>query len=274
MDLQPCGSTKAIAFHICAYVPKSERSRVTAAISEAIQLIMREDTDIKHKLFKACMKIFHEQQVSAPESAFRLCHLPLRHSSRKCIFLNTRKPELRYRVVKFDDRGEHSGFCTNIFDRYEKRPTHHEDFDFDGMCLLEFAIRFEPLFKNVNDEDLLDVDFDDDLDTGRRKRQIKLLEDKQMLIRTREAVVRVSYFTETENAEDYFYSMLVQYLPFRSGNELLFGYESAKDALLVREEKKAMNEYMQLFRERDQQLENAFNQIHALENPSQLSRCS
>ncbi|KAG5685134.1 hypothetical protein PVAND_014328 [Polypedilum vanderplanki] len=67
------------------------------------------------------MRILKEREVSAAECAYRLCHLPLRGSSRSTVFLNTRKPEQRYYVSKFEGN-EAVGMCSNIFERYEKRP--------------------------------------------------------------------------------------------------------------------------------------------------------
>ncbi|GIY04089.1 ATP-dependent DNA helicase [Caerostris darwini] len=88
--------------YIAKYLSKTEPEGVDFGIAQAIQQIQREESDISRKLFRICMKILHERQVSAAECAYRLCHIPLRDSSRSCIFLNTRKPEQRYRVLQFD----------------------------------------------------------------------------------------------------------------------------------------------------------------------------
>lgn len=95
------------------------------------------------------MKILHERQVSACESVYRLCHLSMKQSSRRCVFINTRKPEQRYKVLRFlnDDA---SGFCMNIIDRYTKRPNNpYPTYQFDEMSLMEFAMLFEPHYSKV-----------------------------------------------------------------------------------------------------------------------------
>ncbi|KAL4721733.1 hypothetical protein ACJJTC_014266 [Scirpophaga incertulas] len=94
-------------------------------VSRAIQQIRREETDVSRKMFKICMRILRERQVSACECVFRLCHLSMRDSSRKTIFVNTRKAEQRYKVLKFNEAGQAAGYCANIFERYEKRPAEH-----------------------------------------------------------------------------------------------------------------------------------------------------
>lgn len=159
MDIQPCGTNEAIAFYIAKYVSKSEPTQLDSSVAQAIRQIQREETEISRKLFKVCMRILKERQVSACECAFRLCHLNFRNSSRKCTFLNTRKPEQRYRVLKFDSNGLATGYCNNIFERYENRPTEHLNYDFNNMCLLEFAMLFEPYYVKLNQdsEDCVDI---------------------------------------------------------------------------------------------------------------------
>ncbi|GIY15745.1 ATP-dependent DNA helicase [Caerostris darwini] len=100
MDIQPCGSNETIAYYITKYLSKAEPEGVDSGIAQAIQQIQREESDISRKLFRICMKILHERQVSAAECAYRLCHIPLRDSSRSCIFLNTRKSVLHSIAIR------------------------------------------------------------------------------------------------------------------------------------------------------------------------------
>ncbi|XP_054719206.1 ATP-dependent DNA helicase PIF1-like [Uloborus diversus] len=85
-------------------------------------------------------------------------------------------------------------------------------------------------------------------------------------IRNVTAVVRVPYFVASTDPENFYYSLLLQYMPYRSEQELLEGFNSSKEAFLAREEAlKRNSEQMEEYRERDRQLENAFNQAHAFE---------
>lgn len=93
MDRQhgyPCGSNEAMAYYIAKNLSKAEPNGLDSGIAQAIQQIQREETKNSRKLLRICMKILHERQVSAAECAYRLCHIPLRDSSRSCISLNTR----------------------------------------------------------------------------------------------------------------------------------------------------------------------------------------
>lgn len=105
------------------------------------------------------MRLLNEQQVSACECAYRLSLLHLPDSSRECVFLNTWKPEHRYRLLRFDESNTATGYCSNIFGRYEKRPIHHAHYDSYDMSLTEFAMVFEPYYKKQdNSEDSIDQD--------------------------------------------------------------------------------------------------------------------
>lgn len=233
MDIQPCGSNEAIAYYIAKYLSKAEPEGVDSGIAQAIQQIQREETDLSRKLFKICMKILRERQISAAECAYRLCHIPLRNSSRNCIFLNTRKPEQRYRVLQFDRSGHAIYYYTNIFERYEKRPLQHPDYDFANMSLTEFAMLFEPHYpKVVNDtEESVDHDAYEE-QSNKRRPLITLLNASKMVVRTVPAVVRVPCFIAASDPESFFYSLLLQYMPYRSETELLEGFDNTKEAFL------------------------------------------
>ncbi|KAJ8889128.1 hypothetical protein PR048_008622 [Dryococelus australis] len=112
MDIQPCGSNEGIAFYVAQYISKAEPTQVDASVAQALRQIQREESNISWKLFK---------------------------------------PEKRYRVLQFNEAGQAAGYCSNIFDRYEKRPVEHADYDFNNMSLLEFAMLFGPYYAKRQD---------------------------------------------------------------------------------------------------------------------------
>ncbi|GFQ82355.1 ATP-dependent DNA helicase [Trichonephila clavata] len=133
------------------------------------------------------------------------------------------------------------------------------------MCLLEFAMLFEPHYEKSNQEPEECVDiYEPERQT--RQRLITLTDNSKMVIRNVPAVVRVPYFVAASDPENYYYSLLLQYVPFRNESELIVDYDTARYSFLVREsDLRATNARLEIFRERDRQLENAFNQIHAFE---------
>src|SRR6202042_534702 len=95
-------------------------------------------------------------------------------------------------------------------------------------------------------------------------RLLHLLDGTKMKIRSRPAVVRVPFFREADDPENYFYSLLAQYLPFHDEAQLLEGYDSPKDAFLAREvQLMASSAHLEIHRARDRQLDNAINQVNA-----------
>ncbi|XP_053968624.1 uncharacterized protein LOC128870052 [Anastrepha ludens] len=135
------------------------------------------------------------------------------------------------------------------------------------MSLTEFAMLFEPHFpKKLSDtEESVDHDAYEE-QTNMRRPLITLLDKSKMVVRNVPAVVRVPYFIAASDPENFSYSLLLQYMPYRSETEILEGFDNAKEAFVARESRlRETSRHMCQHRERDQQLENAFNQIHAFE---------
>lgn len=79
----------------------------------------------------------------------------MRESSRATVFLNTRKPEQRYKMLKFNVCGQADGFCLTIFEKYEMRRLEHEVYNFKDMSLIEFAMRFQTYYIKTLDEEII-----------------------------------------------------------------------------------------------------------------------
>lgn len=251
----------------------SERTTVTSSSSDAFIRnggIRKEKTDLSKKMYKICMKILNCRQVSSCECIYRLCHLPMKHSSRSTVFINTRRPELLYRVLKFTRFNEASGFCNNLFDRYEKRHDYHSDFNFETMTVCEFAMLFEAYYKKTqvfDDDENGDEEIHRDISSSKIKNKLITLKDNtKMRARNQPAVLSFPHFNLSKDRENYYYSMLVQHIPFRNEKDLLVNHLSAEAAFLHNEPTlRDNNTRMELYRQRDQELENAFNQLNAFQ---------
>lgn len=149
------------------------------------------------------MTILQGRHISACECVFRLFHLNLRHSSIKCIFLNTRIHHQRSKVLKFHESRRATAFCANIFELYDKRPTQHVEYFFETSSLLEFAMRFELHYnkKQDNYEEVVDIYETDNLQT--KNLFIRRIDGSKMLLRNIPAVVRVLYFKTSDDTESF-----------------------------------------------------------------------
>ncbi|KAF0715311.1 ATP-dependent DNA helicase [Aphis craccivora] len=98
-------------------------------------------------------------------------------------------------MLKFDTAGRSTvDFFANIFQRYENRPLEHADYNFPAMCLLEFAMRFQPHYRKPRGEGNVDQDANDEVPGRQRKTIIKLIDKSEIIARNVTAAVRVPYF--------------------------------------------------------------------------------
>ncbi|KAF8790652.1 hypothetical protein HNY73_005640 [Argiope bruennichi] len=171
------GRSKTVVNNFLKLKDNYEPEGVTNSIAQAIREIRREESNLSRQLFRICMRILKERQVFACECVFRLGYLNLRENSRKGVFLNKRKPETRYRMIKFNEVGQAEGFAANIFKLYAIRPlgeAHgYNGYNFNTMNLMTFAMLFEPYYprRSENSEDNIDQG------TGRAvKRAVEMME--------------------------------------------------------------------------------------------------
>lgn len=267
MDIQPCGSAMAIAYYITKYVSKSEPSHFDKNLREAIQQINRNVTDPLQRVFRAIMEMFNRRLVCIGECALRLCNLKYKMSSRKSVFVNSRTPDKRYTVINLRGSDEENRFATTMFDRYVSRPTELED-----SPLFSFAMWYEPCYNRSQelDHDAGDEDAFEETEEQRGRgseSRITLQNGQRMKKRTRAAIVKTPSFSVTRNAEDYFYHLLLMYLPFRSESELLEGFPSAVAAFEARQEQLQNTlETLRPLRNLARELEIAIEHLETLDN--------
>lgn len=192
IDVQPCGSVTAVAYYVAKYASERERNAITNA--------KRQGGDVWKQLFSVSMTILSQRLVSAPECAYRLCHLPLKMSSRKTVFVNSCRPAERFRLLRFDS--DETSIYNNIFDRYILRPN-----ELENSSLAEFAVRFETVSNATWSEDNGDAELRDEDITP--VRYIRLQDNTRMRVRNRPSVLRTRYYTINSDKEAYYYSLIV-----------------------------------------------------------------
>lgn len=230
MDIQPRGSVLGIVYYISKYISKSEPAGISKSISEAIKRAQQKGGTVSHHIFAIQNAILTHRQVCACECAVRLCHLKLRDSSRKCVFVNTCHPSQRYRILRIDTDNPEP--FKNIFDRYEHRPN-----ELENLSLGEFATKYETTTRHLtpNEDDGNADAYNDEEESNSRSRYITLLDNMgKMKERSQPAILRTRYFTPASDAEGYYYSLLVTHIPFRKEGDLLQGYHNAKEAFIAK----------------------------------------
>ena len=229
MDIQLIGSVYGTAAYVCSYMCKGESEEVRKAIREALESLPAHASSRKH-LSKVGNTMLTHREMSAQEAAYRLCHLPLKENSRKVVFLNTSRPEKRTRLLKSrsdllqleDDSSDI--FIPGIFDRYASRPITAE---FEAMTFAHFAVWYD-----------LDTTRGDATEptSGRQPRAQLQNGLGWVRLRRKQACLRIPVQTVESHGDDYYYSLLLLYVPWRREPvDLLQGHGSAMEAFLARQ---------------------------------------
>lgn len=145
MDIQMIRSVYGVALYVCTYICKSEPKALKQAISTALNNLPEESSKRK-RLHKIGSVVLSNRQISAQEVAFRMVNLPLVQSSIATVFLNTRKPEFRTKILKpliqrtKLDEDSTDIFETGIADYHTHRPNGEE---WDNMSLATFVAHYK-----------------------------------------------------------------------------------------------------------------------------------
>jgi hypothetical protein len=146
------------------------------------------------------------RERSAQEAAFLLAGLRLKACSRTTIFVNSKYPINRARMVKKECVGktfyDEEDYTENIFHRYQKRPLVLEN-----LCLAEYVTEYEVCkFK----DDTIDSDIDSDKDDLLNEEEIKIINGRQILKqlnseiyirrRLKSAVLKTPYLSVADDA--------------------------------------------------------------------------
>lgn len=233
---------------------KSEPEDLKQALSQLITNIPQ-NTPQRNRLIKIGCCVLKNRRLSAQEAAYRLSDLHLIHSSRTVVSLNTKPPELRYRVLKpkkdRDELPENSTdiFCYNILDYYRSRPLSYED-----TCFYEFAMWFVKCEKPIQLSPRANI----------RIQLLSPFSNIYMRKREKSLILRMPKLSIATDA--YFYSLLLRFLPHRQENNILSTgngqFKGAREAFIAKQQYMSL-EFLQ-----------SFSIIDEIENAVSFIRCS
>ena len=268
MDIQPIGTVFGIAFYVAKYVAKEEPIFIQKQINEALKEIkLSNNNDFVQKIRNVANIIIKNRERSAQEAAYIICSLLLRESSRATVFVNTRPSMHRTRLVRneclLNTEFEENDFCSDIFDKYTKRPIVLEN-----LCLHKFASFWKvKTIKKVNyDDENEDENIEEDVEALTHK-----LIDSQITIQKRKkpAVVKTPHVSVSDNASEYYYSLLILYVPFRVEANILTGHGSPEDAYIHHFTNSINNDYVKEIEKTDQ-LTRAIELIKIMRDTSEV----
>lgn len=112
------------------------------------------------------MKLVHERQVSASECVF-VCVIY------RLVRVHVVELEPRYRKLRFDERGQATGYCSKPSERYDTRTLQQSNYIFTNINLnifQEFAMIFDSYHAKKQDEPVERINQDsDDISTRTRR---------------------------------------------------------------------------------------------------------
>lgn len=173
--------------------------------------------------------IMSHRERSAQEAAFLVTGLALRGSNHTTVFVNTHDKLKRTRILRkecinnFDKDYEETDFASDIHDKYARRPL-----ELEACCLAEFAqywkIKPQPKNRDNLEDDTSDIEGDI------QSEQLTLLNSRTIICkRLKPAVLKTPYISHIKNPDEYYYSLILLYFPFRDESKLLDGYENTFD---------------------------------------------
>ena len=267
MDIQLIGSVYGTASYICSYMCKGESEEVKKAIRDALNTLPA-NASIRKKLSKVGNTMLSHRELSVQEAAYRLCNLPLKDSTRKVVFVNTVRPEKRIRLHKsrseLFELGDHDTaiFQPGLFDRYAARP---KGDDFEEMTLAYFSVWYDTIPREDSRKK------DDYTGPGRRSQPRYKLQDNMgwIKLRTKRACLRTPVMTPSSHGDDYYYSLMLLYIPWRQEKaDLLQNHETAMAAFIAREsELKVLNAQHEAFAE---EVQRAVQQLQAVKDAAYM----
>ena len=131
IDISPVGTIPELVRYISDYMSKSETEGLDKQIEATIKSARQEGFRGRYNCLRKIGRLMENKRiVGVQEAIYLLLHLPLRLSSRKTVFLNTRPPDERTRLLRKESIIQHeenvalenSAVFPNIFDRYTSRP--------------------------------------------------------------------------------------------------------------------------------------------------------
>lgn len=222
MDIQVVSSSHGLAYYVCSYIAKAEPDDLKGALGKVLQDISKnpQGYSLKRQMYLIGNCVLKSRRLSAQEAAARIGHLQLIWKSREVVFLNTRPPSQRFRILKSKAEREMLNkdspdiFKANIFDYYVDRPD-----DMESDSLFKFAAN-----NRLSESDTVDV-------SARSLKRFRLKTLGKIMQRRRNpAVIRTPVFPPDN--DNYFYSILMLHFPYRNESALLNGFCTARDAFI------------------------------------------
>ena len=223
MDIQYILDTYACATYVVQYITKGTRG-LSQLLKSAAKESKEKGSNIKEQMKHIGNKFLNSVEISAQEAAYLALQMPLKRSSRKCVFVNTSPPEDRIQLLKpinqikqmEDDETDLS--TSNMLKRYSERPDSLEDKCLaDWVAFYDSTVPYIKVSKKLQSDgtppEVEQLNFEKGVDDLPKKDKGQSLEDKR---RKKARVLRCPWFNVKQDEEKHYREMIVLFLPWRS----------------------------------------------------------
>ena len=102
MDIQLVNNAEGVAYYVCSYMCKSEPDELKQALGNLIHSTFKNQPNqsLQQRLWKIGTTVLQHHRMSAQEAAFRVGTMKLVQCTRKIVYLNTRAPSKRFKMLK------------------------------------------------------------------------------------------------------------------------------------------------------------------------------
>ena len=215
MDIQYVLDPYSCVMYILSYISKSEHELGELLRFARDELQEKECCpDLRAQMKKLGLVYFENREVSIQESIVRTCSIQLKDSSRQVIFIPTEnatrmsKPLAQIQELAKGNEDDEDIWMTSTQDRYLARP---ETREFESMCQAVFVSKYRVIPKREGQKKINNPNVH------------ILLNDKGYIMKRtkgKDAVIRFAKFSETNNPEKFYMTLLKLYLPFRTIGQL------------------------------------------------------
>ena len=228
-DVQVDGSVYGAALYVTHHICKDESQALKQVIAEQLASLTQ-DATIKQRLRKTGNTLLSHCQLSQQEAAFLVAGLHLKESSCAIVFVSAISKNQRawlirpsHQLRELDDR-DTNVFMHGLIDCYAARPT---GAPFDSMSLAHFAVWYNTV---SGSKDELSEDTSGRLPCYQLQNNMGYIAQ-----RCHQACLRLPAMTPDSHGDNYYYYILMLYLPWCQETEDLLGeYSTAQEKFLAK----------------------------------------
>ena len=232
MDIQSVLDPYSCAMYIITYISKAQKG-MSNLLYQAAKEAREGNLEIRKQVKTIGHKFLTHVEVSAQESVYFILQLPLKHSSREVVFVNTSPENERVIMLKNlklierlpDDSTDVE--TTSLIQRYAERPRQLED-----LCLADFASWYKVVYRKKSSSHKEDTD-ETKLSQAISSTEYRCDNGTVLRKRKRPVVIRYVRYQHKMDPENYFREVLMLFIPWRIEAAIIGDFETYQDRFEV-----------------------------------------